>query len=162
MAAAELTHLDERGAARMVDVGEKQITARRAVAVGQVRCSAALRERLERDDLAKGSALQVARVAGIQAAKRTADLIPLCHALPLDSVTVDLTLTTTGVAIRAEVCTHWRTGVEMEAFTAVAVAALTVVDMGKAVDPAMVIEGLRLLQKSGGRHGDYQAPEVLP
>jgi len=162
MDAAILTHLDARGAARMVDVGEKPITARRALAVGFVRCSAALRERLQRDDLAKGSALQVARIAGIQAAKRTPDLIPLCHGLPLDSVTLDLTLTADGVAIRAETRATWKTGVEMEALTAVTVAALTVIDMGKAVDPAMVIESVRLLEKSGGRHGDYRAPEVQP
>jgi len=142
----------------MVQVGDKPSTARRAVAAGFVTCSAALLERIGRNDLIKGNLLQIAQLAGIQAAKRTDELIPLCHSLPLDVVRVDLTVEGRGIAIRAEACATWRTGVEMEALTAVAVAALTVIDMGKAIDKAMVIENIRLLEKTGGRSGDYRAP----
>lgn len=150
-----LTHIDERGRSRMVDVSDKPATVRRAVAEGRVRISAALAEQLAAGTLAKGNLLEVARIAGIQAAKRTGDLIPLCHPLTLDHVDVVASLETGAIHLRAEVATTARTGVEMEAFTAVAVAALTVVDMGKAVDPAMVIENIRLIEKTGGSRGDY-------
>ncbi len=152
-----LTHLDQRGNAQMVNIGEKPITERRAIAAGFVRCSAELIERIRRDDLAKGSVLQVARLAGIQAAKRTDEIIPLCHALPLDSVDVELELREDGVEIRATARATWKTGVEMEAYTAVCAAALTVIDMGKAVDRTMVIGNVRLLEKTGGKSGDYFA-----
>ncbi|MCC7409769.1 MAG: cyclic pyranopterin monophosphate synthase MoaC [Phycisphaeraceae bacterium] len=157
MPKADLTHLDAHGAARMVHVGGKPITSRRAVAVGFVRCSAELVARLRQDGIGKGDMLQVARLAGIQAAKRTDELIPLCHTLPMDGVRVDLAVEDAGVSIRAEARAAWKTGVEMEALTAVAVAALTVIDMGKAVDKGMVIEGVRVVEKSGGRSGTYRA-----
>ncbi len=152
-----LTHLDDKGDARMVDIGGKPLTHRRAVAEGFVRCSPELLKRIERDDLEKGSVFQIARIAGIQAAKRTDQLIPLCHPLPLDSVEVDLKIEGGRVAIRAVASTTWKTGVEMEALAAVAGAALTVIDMGKAVDKAMVIEGVRLIEKTGGKSGTYRA-----
>jgi len=158
--AANLTHLDESGEARMVDVGSKPATRRRAVAEGFVRCSEALLQRIRADDLAKGSVLRVAQIAGIQAAKRTDELIPLCHTIPLDDVDVHLELSSGGVRIRAEASATWTTGVEMEAFAAVMAAALTVIDMGKAVDKSMVIEGVRLLEKTGGRGGTYRAHDA--
>lgn len=149
-----LTHLDEDGAARMVDVGGKEITRRRAVAGGRVLMSAeALR--LVREGGPKGDVLQVARVAGIQGAKRCSELVPLCHPLPLDAVAVDLAIEDDGVRITATATTSGRTGVEMEALTAVSVAALTVYDMVKAVDKAMTIDGIVLLEKEGGRSGHY-------
>lgn len=152
-----LTHLDESGAARMVDVGGKAITRRRALARARVLMSAEALA-LVRDGGAKGDVLQVARIAGIQAAKRTADLIPLCHPLPLDAVTVDLALQQSppAVVIHAEAITSARTGVEMEAMTAAGVAALTVYDMVKAVDKGMTIEGVVLLEKDGGKSGSYR------
>lgn len=152
-----LSHLDDSGKARMVDVSDKPLTLRRAVAEGRVRISDALAKAIAGNQLAKGDLLQVARLAGIQAAKRTDELIPLCHSLPLDSVQVQATLGDRCVQLQAQVQTTWKTGVEMEALTAVTVAALTVIDMGKAIDKAMVIEGVRLVRKTGGRGGDYQA-----
>lgn len=152
-----LTHLDESGEVRMVDVGDKPLTVRRAVAEGRVRISDALADAIRSDQVAKGDLLQAARLAGIQAAKRTDELIPLCHSLPLDAVEVRATLGEGCVELRAEARTTWKTGVEMEALTAVTVAALTVIDMGKAIDKAMVIEGVRLIEKSGGKSGDYRA-----
>ena len=157
----QFTHLDSRGDPRMVNVGDKQITPRRAVAEGFVRCSRELIERIRRDDLAKGNVLQVARLAGIQAAKRTDELIPLCHSLPLDGVEVVLEALDDRVAIRATASATWKTGVEMEALVAVAAAALTVIDMGKSVDKGMVIEGVRLIEKTGGASGTYTAPPSL-
>lgn len=149
-----LTHLDEDGAARMVDVGGKEVTRRRAVAAGRVLMSAeALR--LVREGGPKGDVLQVARIAGIQGAKRCSELVPLCHPLPLDAVAVDLVIEDDGVRITATATTSGRTGVEMEALTAVSVAALTVYDMVKAVDKAMTIDGMMLLEKEGGRSGHY-------
>ena len=149
-----LTHIDASGAATMVDIGGKEVTAREAVARGRVLMSGeALR--LVREGSKKGDVLQVARIAGIQAAKRTSDLIPLCHPLALDSVKVELAVEDAGVVITATVRCTGRTGVEMEALTAVGVAALTVYDMVKAVDKAMVIESVALLSKSGGRSGHY-------
>jgi cyclic pyranopterin phosphate synthase len=149
-----LTHLDESGAATMVDVGGKAVTVRRAVARGRVLMSAEALE-LVRKGSKKGDVLQVARIAGIQAAKRTSELIPLCHPLALDSVKVDLSIDDGGVEITATVRCTGRTGVEMEALMAASVAALTVYDMVKAVDRAMVIESVALLEKSGGRSGHY-------
>jgi cyclic pyranopterin phosphate synthase len=151
---AILTHLDESGAARMVDVGSKAVTQRRALARGRVLMSAAALK-LVREGGPKGDVLQVARIAGIQGAKRTAELVPLCHPLPLDSVAVDLFIVDDppSVVIHAEAKTSAKTGVEMEAMTAVAVAALTIYDMCKAVDRAMRIDGVRLLRKSGGKSG---------
>jgi cyclic pyranopterin phosphate synthase len=154
-----LSHVDERGRARMVDVGEKPVTARRAVAEARVRVSAELARRIAESSLAKGSLLEVARLAGIQAAKRADELIPLCHSLPLDAVDVAAELREGHVYLRAEARTSAKTGVEMEALTAVAVAALTVIDMGKAVDKGMVVEGLRVIEKEGGRSGRYVAPD---
>ena len=151
----ELTHVDESGAARMVDVSGKDVTAREAVATGRVRVSPRVVELLRGEGVPKGDALAVARVAGIMAAKRTPELVPLCHPLAISSVTVDLEVTDEAVEIVATVRTTDRTGVEMEALTAVAVAALTLVDMVKAVDKAAVIEGVRVLRKSGGRSGDW-------
>lgn len=153
----KLTHMDERGQARMVDVGDKPVTKRRAVAEGRVRISAKLAETIDTDALAKGNLLEVARLAGIQAAKRTDELIPLCHSLPLDTVQVEAWMKGEAVHLRAEASTSWKTGVEMEALTAVSVAALTVIDMGKALDKAMVIESIRLVEKTGGRSGSYHA-----
>ncbi len=155
--AEKLTHVDEAGRSRMVDVGDKPATVRRAVAEGRVRISAELAKAIETNQVAKGNLLEVARLAGIMAAKRTDELIPLCHSLPLDAVDVEARLEGDCVLLRAEARTIWKTGVEMEALTAVAVAALTVIDMGKAIDKAMVIEGVRLVEKSGGRSGDYRA-----
>ncbi len=152
-----LTHLDERGIARMVDIGSKPATIRRAVAEGRVRINAKLAAAIEANQVAKGNLLEVARLAGISAAKRTDELIPLCHSLPLDMVDVHASVEGQVVLIRAEARTTWKTGVEMEALCAVAVAALTVIDMGKAVDKTMVIESIRLIEKSGGRGGDFHA-----
>lgn len=152
-----LSHLDAQGSARMVDVGDKPITHRVAVAEAFVRVSAELARAIRADRLAKGNLLETARLAGVQAAKRTDELIPLCHSLPLDVVTVEARLVARRVRITATAKTRASTGVEMEALTACAVAALTVIDMGKALDKAMVIEGLRLLEKRGGRSGDYRA-----
>lgn len=157
-----LSHLSPDGTARMVDVGEKPVTARAATAEGFVRVSPELAARIRDNTLAKGSLLEVARLAGIQAAKRTDELIPLCHTLPLDAVDVRAELLDGRVRIIATARAQSRTGVEMEALTAVAVACLTVVDMGKAVDRGMVIEGIRVLEKSGGRSGTYTAPSRAP
>ncbi len=163
---ARLSHVGPDHAARLVDVGAKPVTARVAVAEGFVRVSAALARAIRANTIAKGNLLDVARLAGIAAAKRTDELIPLCHSLPLDGVNVEATLEVvrgaTQVRIRAEARVQARTGVEMEALSAVAVAALTVIDMGKAIDTAMVIEGVRLLSKTGGRSGTYQAPLISP
>jgi cyclic pyranopterin phosphate synthase len=151
-----LTHLDETGAARMVDVSAKEVTARSATASGRVLVSPAVIALLRGEGMPKGDALSVARLAGIMGAKQTPQLIPLCHPLMLSSVTVDLALTDESVDIVARVATTERTGVEMEALTAVSVAALTVIDMVKAVDKAAVITDVRVESKSGGRSGDWQ------
>ncbi len=150
------THLDEDGKARMVDVGGKDVTRRRAVARATVRMEAATAEALSAGTVPKGDVLAVARVAGIQAAKRTSELVPLCHPLMLSSVTVDLVVGDDRVEVEAAAETVDRTGVEMEALTACAVAALTVYDMCKALDRSMVVEGLGLWEKSGGRSGDWK------
>ena len=150
-----LTHLDDRGRARMVDVSGKDVTVRTATATGRVEVSAEVVRLLREGGVPKGDALAVARIAGIQAAKRTPDLVPLCHPLAIHGVTVDLEVRDDHVAIEATVRTADRTGVEMEALTCVAVAALALVDMVKAVDPATVIGGICLQEKSGGRRGRW-------
>jgi cyclic pyranopterin phosphate synthase len=155
MPTPKLTHMGDDGA-RMVDVSDKPVSRRRAVAEGCVRISPRLAEAIRGARVPKGNLLEVARIAGIQAAKQADRLIPLCHSLPLDFVDVQITVEDEAVTIRSEVVTTSRTGVEMEAFTAVSVAALTVVDMGKAVDREMVIDRIRLIEKSGGRSGDYR------
>ena len=153
-----LTHVDESGAARMVDVSGKAVTSREAVAAGRVRVSARVVELLRGDGVPKGDALGAARVAGILAAKRTSDLVPLCHPLAISGVVVDLEVADEAVEITATVRTSDRTGVEMEALTAVCVAALTVVDMVKAVDKAAVIDDVKIIRKSGGRSGTWTRP----
>ena len=152
------THLDSEGRARMVDVGGKEVTQRRAVARARVTMQEETAQALSDGTMAKGDVLAVARVAGIQAAKRTSELIPLCHPLMLSSVQVDLTPGPSWVDIEATAETVDRTGVEMEALTACSVAALTVYDMCKARDRAMQVEALGLVEKSGGRSGDWHRP----
>jgi cyclic pyranopterin phosphate synthase len=155
MASNPLSHLDERGAAHMVDVSDKDVTKRTAVATGTVHTSAEVVGLISSGGLPKGDALATARVAGILAAKRTSDLIPLCHHLALTGVDIDFAIGTAEVTITASVRTTDRTGVEMEALTAVSVAALTVYDMLKGIDRGMEIGPTRLLSKSGGRTGDF-------
>lgn len=152
-----LTHLDEDGAARMVDVSAKAVTARAATAEGRITMLPATLAAIRDGAVAKGDVLAVARIAGIMAAKRTADLIPLCHPLPLSGVEVSLELEEHGVRITATARTTHTTGVEMEALSAVSVALLTIYDMAKAIDRGMTISGVRLLAKSGGRSGDWTA-----
>jgi len=154
-----LTHLDAEGRARMVDVTEKDVTHRRAVAEGRIVMAAATLERIASGETPKGDVLRTAELAGVMGGKRTSDLIPLCHALPGASIRVSLEADPAlpGVRARAEVTVTDRTGVEMEALTAVSVALLTVYDMTKAVDRGMRIEGVRLLEKEGGRSGSWRA-----
>lgn len=154
---SKLSHTDDAGRAHMVHVGEKPITERAATAEAIVRISPALARAIRQNQIKKGNLLEVARLAGIQAAKRTDELIPLCHSLPLDSVDVEAVLKPERVHLWATARTYARTGVEMEALTAVVVAALTVIDMGKAIDKTMAIEGVRVLEKRGGRSGTYVA-----
>ncbi|WP_152192582.1 cyclic pyranopterin monophosphate synthase MoaC [Georgenia satyanarayanai] len=154
-----LTHLDARGHARMVDVTEKSPTVRAATAAGRVRCSPALVATLREGDVPKGDVLAVARVAGIAAAKRTPELLPLAHVIGVHGVTVDVEVDDDGVAITATVRTADRTGVEMEALTAVSVAALNVVDMVKGLDRSVTITDVRLVAKSGGRSGQWRREE---
>jgi cyclic pyranopterin phosphate synthase len=153
------THVDAAGAARMVDVSGKQVTVRNATASGRVLVSAEVVALLRGGGVPKGDALAVARIAGIQAAKRTPDLVPLCHPIAIHGVSVDLDVLDDAVAIRASVRTADRTGVEMEALTCVAVAGLALIDMVKAVDPAAVITDVRVESKSGGASGDWVRPE---
>lgn len=152
-----LTHLDASGTAHMVDVADKPVTARMARAEGWVRISPELERAIRENTLAKGSLVEVVRLAGIQAAKRTDELVPLCHTLPLDSVDVQVSLHAGRVRVEATVRVTARTGVEMEALTAASVALLTIYDMAKALDKAMVIGDVRLRAKSGGRSGDWRA-----
>jgi cyclic pyranopterin phosphate synthase len=154
--ARRLSHVDARGRVRMVDVSAKPETHRIAVAEAVVRMSAAAVRAIRRKAVAKGDPLQAARIAGIAAAKRTADLIPLCHPLPLSWVDVELKPRASGYVVRATVGTVGRTGVEMEALVAASAAALTLYDMLKAVDRAMVIGPIRLMEKHGGRSGTYR------
>ena len=155
MSSGGFTHLDERGAARMVDVTAKDVTARTATATGRVDLSAECVALLRGEGVPKGDALAVARIAGIMGAKRTPDLVPLCHPLALSGVAVDLEVDDAGIAVRVVVRTAERTGVEMEALTAVSVACLTVVDMCKAVDPRAVIGRIQVEQKTGGKSGSW-------
>jgi cyclic pyranopterin phosphate synthase len=155
VAKKKLSHLDATGKARMVDVGDKPATPREARAAGDITMSAEALRLIRSRRVAKGDPLQTARLAGIMAAKQTAALIPLCHPLALTHVSVDLTPTRRGYRIESRVRTNGPTGVEMEALTAVSVAALTIYDMVKAVDRAMVISGICVLEKSGGRSGHY-------
>ncbi|MDP3906030.1 cyclic pyranopterin monophosphate synthase MoaC [Novosphingobium sp.] len=155
---ADLTHLDADGHARMVDVGGKAATARVAVATGRITMSAAALTAIRDGTVPKGDVLAAARIAGIMAAKKTADLIPLCHPLALDAVTVNFEIEAAAMRVTATASLTGKTGVEMEALTAASVALLTVYDMAKAVDKGMVIEGVRLIEKRGGKSGDWFAP----
>ena len=156
---ADLTHFDQDGRAHMVDVGSKPVTSRRAVAAGQITMAAETVEKIRQGGFGKGDVLAVARLAGIMGAKQTASLIPLCHPLGLDHVALDLALDDDlpGVTITATCKVTGRTGIEMEAMTAVSVAALTIYDMCKAVDRGMQIGAIRLTHKSGGKSGDFNA-----
>lgn len=151
----ELTHLDEDGRARMVDIGGKAETRRVATAGGFIAMSAAARAAIADGTVPKGDVLAAARIAGIMAAKKTAELIPLCHPLPLDAVTVDFALEEAGVRVTASASLSGRTGVEMEALTAVSVALLTIYDMAKAIDKGMTIGEIMLVEKRGGKSGDW-------
>ena len=153
---SELTHIDEQGRAKMVDTSDKQVTTRRAVASARVLMSRETVAAIRNNRTPKGDPLETARLAGVMAAKRTAELIPLCHPLPLTHVDVRAEVTDDGVNLEAEVLTKAQTGVEMEALTAVSVAALTVYDMCKALDKSMTISDIRLELKSGGKSGDYR------
>ena len=153
-----LTHIDESGHARMVDVSGKDVTVRQARATGRVLLSQAAIAALRAGEVPKGDALAVARIAGIQGAKRTPDLVPLCHPIALHAVAVDLTVADDAVLIEATVRTADRTGVEMEALTSVAVAGLALIDMVKAIDPAAVISDVRVEEKTGGKTGTWRRP----
>ena len=152
----ELTHLDAQGKARMVDVGGKAATSRVAVAAGRIRMSRQALDAIRDGAVAKGDVLAAARIAGIIAAKKTAELIPLCHPLGLDAVGIDFALMEDGVEATATASLTARTGVEMEAMVAVSIALLTIYDMAKAVDKAMVIDAVRLIEKRGGKSGDWK------
>lgn len=153
----DLTHLDEQGNARMVDIGGKTETQRVAIASGRIRMSAQALDAIRAGDAPKGDVLAAARIAGIMAAKKTSELIPLCHPLALDAATVDFSFQEDGVQATAKASLSGRTGVEMEAMTAVSVALLTIYDMAKALDKGMVIESVRLVEKRGGRSGLWRA-----
>ena len=155
---ADLTHLDAQGKARMVDIGAKAETARVAIASGRIRMSAEALAAIREGSVPKGDVLAAARIAGIMAAKKTADLIPLCHPLALDSVGIDLTVGDDAVHATASAALTGKTGVEMEAMTAVCVALLTIYDMAKSLDKGMVIEDVRLIEKRGGKSGTWRAP----
>jgi len=157
---AKLTHIDRRGRIKMVDVGSKSVTRREAIARGAVTMSVEAAEAIRKSHLRKGDALAAARLAGIMAAKRTHELIPLCHQVPVDVVEVELTFQATRpvVEIEARVATSAKTGVEVEALVAVSVAALTIYDMAKAVDREMTIGPIRLVEKRGGRSGEFIRP----
>ncbi|MDE8654190.1 cyclic pyranopterin monophosphate synthase MoaC [Novosphingobium album (ex Liu et al. 2023)] len=155
-----LTHIDAEGTARMVDVGAKAQTQRLAVASGRIRMSAGALAAIRAGNAPKGDVLGTARIAGIMAAKKTADLIPMCHPLALDAVNVDFAFEEDAVRATATASLTGRTGVEMEAVTAVSIALLTVYDMAKALDKAMVIEDVRLIEKRGGKSGHWRAPDL--
>lgn len=150
-----LTHIDKSGLPAMVSVATKPVTARTAVAIATVHINAALTAAIRTDAISKGRVLEVARLAGVQAAKRTAELIPLCHPIPLETIELLVQLRGRRVEIKATVGATWKTGVEMEALTAATVAALTVYDMGKALDRTIRIDAVQLLKKTGGTRGDY-------
>lgn len=155
MSESELTHIDGAGNAHMVDVAGREVTTRTATTVGQVLLSPQVVALLRDGAIPKGDVLATARIAGIMATKRTPDLIPLCHPIAVHGVSVDLTVTDQGVTIKAVVKTADRTGVEMEALTAVAVAGLTVIDMVKAIDPSATITEVKMIHKDGGRNGEW-------
>lgn len=155
----KLTHLDEQGKARMVDIGGKADSQRQAIAEGRIAMSPAALAAIRDGAVPKGDVLAAARIAGIMAAKKTAELIPLCHPLALDAVTVDFTIEDSGILVRSSASLTGRTGVEMEALTAASVALLTIYDMAKAVDKGMVISGLRLIEKRGGKSGHWKAAD---
>jgi cyclic pyranopterin phosphate synthase len=155
---SKLTHLDSEGAAHMVDVGAKPATARRAVASGRISMSAEALAAIRAGNAPKGDVLGTARIAGIMAAKRTGDLIPLCHPLGLEAVSVDFDYEETAIRATATASLTGRTGVEMEAMTAASIALLTIYDMAKAIDKGMVIEDIRLIAKTGGKSGDWHHP----
>ncbi len=155
---ADLTHLDAHGNARMVDVGSKPATQRLAIAAGRIRMSARALAAIREGDVPKGDVLAAARIAGIMAAKKTAELIPLCHPLALDTVGVDFSFEDGALRVSATAALTGKTGVEMEALTAASVALLTIYDMAKALDKGMVIEDLRLIEKRGGKSGDWKDP----
>lgn len=155
---ADLTHLDASGAAHMVDVSAKADTVREAVAEGEISMAPAVIAAIRAGDIKKGDVLGTARIAGIMAAKQTSSLIPLCHPLPISSVSVDFDYVETGVRVETRVRTSGQTGVEMEALAAASIALLTIYDMAKALDKGMVIGPVRLLAKSGGKSGDWVAP----
>jgi len=155
---ADLSHLDAQGKARMVNVGSKAATQRVAIASGHIRMSPEALAAIRDGAVPKGDVLAAARIAGIMAAKRTAELIPLCHPLGLDAVAIDFSLDESGVRATATASLTAKTGVEMEALTAVSVALLTIYDMAKAVDKAMVIGDVHLIEKRGGKSGDWKAP----
>ncbi|MBO9517387.1 MAG: cyclic pyranopterin monophosphate synthase MoaC [Porphyrobacter sp.] len=153
----KLTHLDSQGQARMVDVGGKPETARSATAAGRIRMSGDALSAIRDGSGPKGDVLAAARIAGIMAAKKTGDLIPLCHPLALDAVTVDFTFEGDGIRVTTQASLTGKTGVEMEAMTAASIALLTIYDMAKAIDKGMVIEEVRLLEKTGGKSGTWRA-----
>jgi cyclic pyranopterin phosphate synthase len=162
MAMSQLTHFDESGRARMVDVGAKSVTERQAIAVGRIVMQPETLKLIVEGDVKKGDVLAVARLSGIMAAKRTSDLIPLCHPLRLTSITIDFSpdADSSEVTILATVKANDRTGAEMEALVAVSIAALTIYDMCKSYDRGMIISDIRLLEKSGGKTGHYRAPNL--
>jgi cyclic pyranopterin phosphate synthase len=153
-----LTHLDDQGHARMVDVGGKAVTARVAIASGRIRMSPEALAAIRQGDVPKGDVIAAARIAGIMAAKKTAELIPLCHPLALDSVKIDFEFESDGLRATATASLTGRTGVEMEAMTATSIALLTIYDMAKALDKGMILEGIRLIEKRGGKSGTWIAP----
>ena len=153
---SKLSHIDEHGQARMVDVGAKGVTRRVAVASGRITMTSAALAAVRAGDAPKGDVLGAARIAGIMAAKKTAELIPLCHPLALDAVTLDFTIEQDGITATATVALSGKTGVEMEALTAASIALLTIYDMAKALDKGMVIGGVRLIEKRGGKSGDWR------
>ena len=157
---SKLTHLDGEGAAHMVDVGGKPATARRAVASGRITMSAEALAAIRAGNAPKGDVLGTARIAGIMAAKRTGDLIPLCHPLGLEAVSVEFSYEPAAIRVTATASLTGRTGVEMEAMTAASIALLTIYDMAKAIDKGMVISEVRLIAKTGGKSGDWHAPET--
>ncbi|MDC8753379.1 cyclic pyranopterin monophosphate synthase MoaC [Erythrobacter sp. sf7] len=154
---SKLTHLDESGAARMVDVGGKPATQRRAVASGRITMSAEALAAIREGNAPKGDVLGTARIAGIMAAKRTGELIPLCHPLGLEAVNIDFAYEEDAIRVTATASLTGRTGVEMEAMTAASVALLTIYDMAKAIDKGMIISDIRLIAKTGGKSGDWKA-----
>ena len=157
---AALTHIDGEGSARMVDVGAKPETARLAVASGRIRMSSQALAAIKAGDAPKGDVLGTARIAGIMAAKRTAELVPMCHPLSLDAVSVDFAYEDDAIRVTATASLTGRTGVEMEAIVASTMALVTIYDMAKALDKAMVIEDVRLIEKRGGKSGHWRAPEL--